>query len=121
MSISVIAETTGTGTVVSSLQEGRDVGQAGGAHIVIDVTAITVGLGTGLTPTIQGYDSVSGKYYALLVGSTITGTGTTVLKICPGITAVANSSASDMMPDEWRVSMANDTTTATYTVSVNYG
>ena len=89
-----------------------------GCHIIIDVT-VEVDTAT-ITPTIQGYDSVSGKYYTLLVGSAITAVGTTVLRIYPGLTASANVIANDILPNKFRVSMAvADTDSMTYSVSAS--
>lgn len=72
-----------------------------GLHLVIAVSAVTA------TPsvvfTIQGKDAVSGLYYTVLTSAAITATGTTVLKVYPGITASANASASDILPRTWRV------------------
>ena len=52
-----------------------------GCHVIIDVTAISAT--PSVVPTIQGKDATSGKYYTLLAGSAITGTGTTILKVYP--------------------------------------
>jgi len=89
-----------------------------GAHVIVNVTvAATAG---SITPTIQGFDEVTQAYYDLLVGAAITTTGVTVLKVYPGITAVANGSTSDFLPIKWRVSMAVATADSyTYTVSAN--
>lgn len=74
---------------------------ARGVSVVIDVTAV------GVTPsvvfTIQGKDGASGKYYTLLASAAITGTGTTRLRVYPGIVVAANLSASDVLPRRWRV------------------
>lgn len=88
-----------------------------GCHVVIDVTAAAA------TPsvvfTIQGKDSVSGNYYTILASSAITGTGTTVLKVYPGITAAANASVSDVLPGTWRINATHaDSDSITYSVSV---
>jgi len=89
-----------------------------GLHLLINVSAAaTAG---GITPTIQGFDEASQTYYDLLVGSAITTTGTTVLKIYPGIAATANVSASDFLPAKWRVSVAVSTADSyTYSISAN--
>lgn len=84
---------------------------ARGAHVIIDVSAYTSG---NLVVTIQGKDPVSGNYYDLLVGATIAATGTTVLKIYPGIGQIANGAASDILPRIWRVSCS--AVSATYSV-----
>lgn len=76
-------------------------GQHRGLHLVIDVTAIVS------TPsvvfTIQGKDDLSGQYYTILASAAITGTGTTVLRVYPGLTASANVTANDALPLTWRV------------------
>src|SRR5688572_10560055 len=78
---------------------------ARGAHIIIDVTAVTDT--PSVTPRLDGYDGLSGKWYTLLTGAAITATGTTVLKIYPGITAAANAAASDFVPNRCRLVMTH--------------
>lgn len=93
---------------------------ARGLHLTIDITAIT-GTTPTLTVTIQGKDSASGKYYTLLASAALNATGTTVLKVYPGITAAANVSVSDILPRNWRVITAIGGTaavTATIAASV---
>lgn len=90
------------------------------AHIIIDVT-VAPGVDT-VTPKIEGYDAVSGKYYTLLTGAAISSTGTTVLKIGPGLAASANVSAADFLPLKWRVTMTHSAGTSfTYSVAANTG
>lgn len=89
-----------------------------GCHIIIDVT-VEVDTAS-ITPTIQGYDSVSGKYYTLLVGNAITAVGTTVLRIYPGLSASANVIANDILPNKFRVLMTHaDADSMTYSVSAS--
>jgi len=89
-----------------------------GLHLIIDVTAIS--LTPSVVPTIQGKDPLSGKYYDILVGVAITATGTTVLKVYPGVTASANVAASDVLPLIWRLHMEHaDTDSITYSVAAN--
>lgn len=91
---------------------------ARGMHAVIDVTAITAS--PSVVPTIDGYDPLSGKWYNLLTGAAITATGTTVLKIYPGIAAQANAAASDVVPDVFRIVMTHaDADSITYSVAVH--
>lgn len=90
---------------------------ARGVHVIIDVTLDPAS--ASFTPTIQGKDPLSGKYYDLLVGNAITATGTTVLKIYPGIVALANAAANDILPRDWRVKLVHvDGDTITYSVGV---
>lgn len=92
--------------------------QSRGLHLVIDVTAITDT--PILTPAIQGQDTASGEWYDVLVGSAISATGTSVLKVYPGIEPVANGAASDVLPPIWRVVVtATDADRATYSVGAN--
>jgi hypothetical protein len=91
---------------------------ARGVHVIIDVTAITAT--PVLTPKIQGKDPVSGNYYDILIGTDITATGTTVLKIYPGVSALAGGSAVDILPRTWRVRIEHaDADSATYSVGAN--
>jgi hypothetical protein len=78
-----------------------------GAHVIITTSAFTSGT---YTPTIQGKDPVTGNYYTILTGAAITGTGTVVLRVYPGITATANVSASDFLPRVWRVNLVGAST-----------
>jgi len=85
-----------------------------GVHVIINVTANASV--AGMTPSIQGKDPVSGVYYTLLAGAAITVTGTTVLKVYPGITASATA-VSDALPKTWRVHMvAGDASSVTYSI-----
>lgn len=73
-----------------------------GVHVIITVSAYTAG---NYTVTLQGKDTTTGGYYTILVGTAISSTGTTVLKVYPGIGVLANGSASDMLPQTWRVQL----------------
>ena len=102
--------TTNSGDITNS-------GHKGG-HVIIDVTTLTGG--ASIVPTIQGKDPVSEKYYTLLVGAAIVGTGTTILRIYPGLTASANVIANDIIPFKYRVIMtAADSKSVTYSISIN--
>lgn len=88
-----------------------------GVIVVIDITAV------GGTPTdtvtIEGKDRVSGKYFPLLVSTALATTGTTALRIYPGITATANVSASDIIPDTIRVKSVIAGTTPSITATIS--
>lgn len=95
-----------------------DVGNVGGCGVivVIDVTAVSA------TPSvvfkIQGKDKVSGKYYDLLESAAVTAVGTTVLMVHPALTVAANTKASALLPDIWRLlATAGDADSITYSVS----
>ena len=68
---------------------------------VIDVTAVTA------TPsvvfTIAGVDPANDMEYTILTSAAITGTGTTVLRIHPELTAAANTIAKDFLPQAIKV------------------
>lgn len=90
-----------------------------GVIVTIDAT------GAAATPsvvfTIQGKSKLGTDYYTILASAAITGAGTTVLKVYPGLTAGANLVASDILPRVWRVSVAaGDADSLTYSVSANY-
>ncbi len=90
-----------------------------GVHLTIDMTAVP-GVAT-VTFTIQGKDPVSGKYYTILASTAIVATGTTVLKVYPGITAAANASVSDILPRSWRLLCTHSAgTDFTYSVGASY-
>jgi len=88
-------------------------------HIIIDVTAIA------LTPIVQpklfAKDPVSGKEYDLLAGiATITGVGTTVLKLGRDIVAAAGLAAKDFIPEGAVLRFTHtDADSITYSVGVN--
>lgn len=87
---------------------------ARGIHVSLDMTVV----GTGsVTPKIQGKDA-NGIYYDLLVGAAITTNVMTVLKLAPGLAAVANAAANDLLPRTFRVVVtANNANAATYSLA----
>lgn len=90
-----------------------------GAHVIINVTAY--GAGTFI-PTIQAKEPLSGTYYNLLVGPSISTTSTTIMKIYPGLAAVTSAAISDMLPAIWRVQVgASGSPSATYSVTYFLG
>ncbi len=91
---------------------------ARGAHFFIDVTAVTAT--PSITVNIQGKDPVSGTYYNLLTSVAITTVSTAVLKLYPGIGAVANAAAADILPRTYRVSVTHaDADSITYSVGAS--
>lgn len=91
-------------SAASASVDGGDIGNtsAVGAIFVVDITAIT-----GTTPTatftVEGKDPVSGKYYTILQTAALSAVSTTVLRVHPAMVAVANLTASDMLPETLRV------------------
>jgi hypothetical protein len=91
---------------------------ARGVIVVIDATA------SAATPsvvfTVRGYDPVTDKVWDILVSAAVTGVSTKVLRIYPGIAAVANVSASDVIPEQIVVhAEASDADSLTYSISVH--
>lgn len=88
--------------------------------VVINVSAAAAT--PSVVPTIEGKDPISGTYYTILTGAAITATGITVLRIGPGITAVANVAVADMVPRTYRVTMTHaDADSITYSVAAVIG
>ena len=91
---------------------------ATGAHFIINVSALTAT--PSIVVTIQALDVISTVYYDVLVSNAITATGTTVLKVHPGINPIVNGSANDMLPRIFRVSVAHaDADSITYSIGAN--
>lgn len=89
-----------------------------GCHITIDMTAVP-SVET-VVFTVQGKDEVSGKYYDILASAAIVATGTVVLKIYPGLTAIANLTATDIIPRVFRVKTTHSASGSfTYSVGVS--
>lgn len=82
-----------------------------GGHIVVDVTALAGSGVPTLTVSVQGKDTLSGKYYTILAGAAISTVSTVVMKICPGMSAAANLVANDIIPRIWRISSATAAST----------
>ena len=87
-------------------------------HRGIKATVVTTAIGTGsITLNIQAKDSASGTYTTLLAGAAVITNVTNVYTVYPGLTAVANVTASDVLPEIFRlVVTANNANAATYTV-----
>lgn len=89
-----------------------------GLHLTIDATA------SAATPsvvvTILGVDRASSSTYTLLASAAITGTGTTVLRVGPGLTAAANTVANDVLPPVIRIqSVHGDADSITYSIGMS--
>jgi hypothetical protein len=86
-----------------------------GAIIVINVTAVTA------TPsvvfTLSGVDPASDSLWTILASAAITGTGQTVLRVHPSLTASANAIAKDIMPSTFKLAPVHgDADSITYSV-----
>lgn len=90
-----------------------------GAHLILDIT-VAPGIET-LTIAVEGKDPTSGKYYSVLTSAALTATGTTILKVYPGITATANLAVSDILPSTFRVTATHSAASSwTYSIGVVY-
>lgn len=107
----------GAGTVASADQANVN---SRGVQVGINVTALT-GTTPTVTVTVQGRDAASGTYYTLLASAAISATGFTLLTVYPGLTAAANSVASQVLPATWRViaTVAGTAPAATLTVGAS--
>lgn len=86
---------------------------------IVDVTAATSTPSTVFT--VSGVDRLSGKTYVILTSAAIVGTGTTVLRIGPGLTAAANLVANDIIPPVIRITATHgNANSQTYTVSAHF-
>lgn len=92
---------------------------ASGVIITIDVTAIVTA--PSVTFTVKYFDTLSTKWVTLLTSAAITTVSTTTLKIRPGLTAVANLVANDVLPRIWRLEAVHaNANSITYSCSANY-
>lgn len=86
-----------------------------GCLIVIDVTAVAD------TPSVvfklSGVDPANSKEWTILESAAITGTGTTVLRVHPSLTAAANTIAKDILPQAMKLTATHaDADSITYSV-----
>jgi hypothetical protein len=90
--------------------------ESAAGFFVINVTAASA------TPsvvfTIKGVDPISSATWDILASAAITGTGTTVLRVHPELTAAANTIAKDFLPQAVAVTATHaDADSITYSVS----
>lgn len=102
----------------AATSNGPDIDNSGGRHAVVVVDITVAGGSPTVTFTVQGKDDASGKYYTILATTSLTGTGTTVLRIGPGITASANAAVNDILPKTFRVAYVVGGTTPAITATV---
>lgn len=85
--------------------------------LVVDVT--TYSATPSVVATIDGYDSLSGKYFNLATSAAMTNTTTRVLSVGPALTASATMSNS-YLPDQVRVTLTHgDNDAITYSASLH--
>ena len=100
----------------TTTQTGPDLTNAGERGVTVTLDMTVVGTGS-VTVTIQGKDPGSKKYYTLLAGAAVITNVTNRYTVYPGGTVAANVSASDSLPETWRILVtAGNANAATYTV-----
>jgi len=82
---------------------------ARGVVCIINITAIT---GTSITVTLKGRDTADAVDYPILASAALTGVGTAVLRVYPGLIAVANATANDILPRYWHLDTTDSAVTA---------
>lgn len=87
-----------------------------GISVVLDMTAI--GAGATWTVSIDIQDAASGVFVNLLTGAAVGGNGTTMYRVYPGLTPVANVDANAFVQRNYRVVITVGGTAASSTFSV---
>ena len=97
--------------------DNREVPGSWGAEVALNVTSVP---GTDTVQlVVEGRDPASGQYYPILSAAARAAVGMDVLTISPGVTAVANVSAADVLPDTYRARVVHSAGTPfTYSLSV---
>lgn len=90
-----------------------------GVAVFVNITAIT-GTSPTLTVAIRQKNLVTGAYTALLTSAALTATGTTMLVVRPGATAVANSVAANPLGLTWDISYTIGGTSPAVTATMSY-
>ena len=102
--LSSVARTVTTNSATQSHESDATL-VARGLHLIIGVTAIVAA--PSIVVHIQGLEINAVVFYDLLISNAITTVGTTVIKLYPGIQALPNVSANDILPDRWRVQVVH--------------
>lgn len=103
---------------VTQTQVNQTNNTARGIKVVLDMTDVTSG--PSVTLEINGYDVASGKSYTILSGAAVTTVSTNVYTIYPGLAAVTNSVADDVLPHTWQITVtANNANSGSYSVGAS--
>lgn len=87
-----------------------------GLVVVVNVTAVAST--PSMTVALLGVDRLSGATWSIVTSPAITSTGTSLLRVHPGITTSANVAVSDVLPPLTRVSVTHANSNAiTYSVA----
>jgi hypothetical protein len=88
---------------------------AKGGYVVIDVTLDAAA--ASVVFTIQGVDTASDSTWDILASAAVNALGTRVLRVYPGLTAAANLTVSDVLPQAVRIKCDHaDADAITYSV-----
>jgi hypothetical protein len=97
------------------LKLGKDVR---GVHVIFEATASADT--PSVTVTVQGSYQPTSKFYDLLTSTALTGVGTKILRIYPGMTNAANVDQSSSLPKYVRIIATHgDADSITYSVGLN--
>ena len=111
--VALIVASASTATITSATQT-----NLAGAGVVVVLKTTAIGTGS-VTLTINGI-TASGVSYLLLSGAAVVTNTTNVYTVYPGLTAVANVTATNILPSTWNVVVtANNANAATYTVDTS--
>lgn len=87
-----------------------------GRGCIVILTTSAIGTGS-ITLSIQGVEPVSNYTWTILQGAAVTTNTTNIYRIYPGLTAVANATASDILPRSWQITVtANNANASSYAV-----
>lgn len=114
--VSALASAARTASVNSAVQSSRG---SRGLVVIIDTTLVPAANPSNVV-TIEGYDTVSGKFYTLLVSAAITGVGVVILRVYPELIAAVNLIASDVIPGQWRIRVTSgNANSVTYSIAAH--
>lgn len=105
-------------TVSPNTMEYQNLMQATGVAVVVNVTATAAT--PSITAKILGVDTLADVTWEILSSAAIVGTGTTVLRVRPGITPATNAAVADVLPPSMRIEVDHaDTDSITYSVTAH--
>lgn len=119
------ARNNGTATVLASAArtattDSADLTNHNGRGVAVDIDVTAIVDTPSVVFHVQAKDPVSGVYVTVLESAAVVGTGHTRLRVYPGIAAVANLAASDILSRTWRVRAVHaDADSITYSVGAN--
>jgi hypothetical protein len=89
----------------------------GARGVIINIHVTTSADTPSVVATLSGKDPTTGEFRDILSSAAITGDSSNWLRCYPGITAAANAAVSDILPDEWKLTIVHgDADSITYQV-----